>query len=107
LGAKRLAQFIRGSLEPTRPHLAKEILPDDGGLLDQLDYVVDCLQAEGRWVLVVFDGFDELFVGEGITKNLLDKLLTWAQTQSLIFVTGSRRPLRELCRSSDLRSSVL
>ena len=76
-------------------------------MLDLLDFVVDSLQEDSKRVLVIFDGFDELFVSEGITKNLLDKLLTWAQTQALVFVTGSRRPLRELCRSSDLRSSVL
>jgi hypothetical protein len=104
---RRLAQVIRASLEPTRTDLAKEIIPDDVGVLDQLDYIVYCLQSEERRVLVIFDGFDELLIGEGITKNLLDKLLTWAQTQAFIFVTGSRRPLRELCRSSDLRSSVL
>jgi hypothetical protein len=104
---RRLAQVVRASLELARPDLAREILPEDAGVLDQLDFVVDALQEESKRVLVIFDGFDELFAGEGITKNLLDKLLTWAQTQAFVFVTGSRRPLRELCRSSDLRSSVL
>jgi NACHT domain len=103
---RKLAQVIRSSLEPARPDLARELKTEDAGVLDQLDFVVDSLQEESKKTLVIFDGFDDLFAGEGITKNLLDKLLTWAQTQAFVFVTGSRRPLRELCRSSDLRSSV-
>ena len=56
-------------------------------------------------LLVVFDGFDYALAGTGLTRNLWDQLRALAQKDSLRLVTGSRRPLRELCRTEDSRTS--
>ena len=45
------------------------------------------------------------YAGTGLTRNLWDQLRSLAQRTSLRFVTGSRRPLRELCRTEESRTS--
>ena len=53
----------------------------------------------------MLDGFDYALAGAGLTRNLWDQLRSLAQKTSLRFVTGSRRPLRELCRTEESRTS--
>ena len=60
---------------------------------------------EGTRLLVVLDGFDYALAGTGLTRNLWDRLRALAQRTSLRLVTGSRRPLRELCRTEETRTS--
>ena len=54
---------------------------------------------------MVLDGFDYALAGTGLTRNLWDRLRALAQRDSLRLVTGSRRPLRELCRTEESRTS--
>ena len=54
---------------------------------------------------MVLDGFDYVLDGPGLTRNLWDQLRSLAQKTSLRLVTGSRRPLRELCRTEGSRTS--
>lgn len=70
-----------------------------------LELVLEELQKAGKRLLVVLDGFDYALAGTGLTRMLWDQLRALAQRSSLRLVTGSRRPLRELCRTEESRTS--
>ena len=53
----------------------------------------------------MLDDFDYALADAGLTRNLWDQLRSLAQKTSLKFVTRSRRPLRELCRAEESRTS--
>lgn len=100
---RRFAMEIKIVLQPVRSPLADWIEEDAGH--EELGAVFDELQNEGGRLLAVLDGFDYALAGTGLTRNLWDQLRALAQRSSLRLVTGSRRPLRELCRTEESRTS--
>ena len=72
---------------------------------ESLDLVFTELEDRGARMLVVLDGLDHALTGTGFTRNLWDQLRSLAQKTSLRFVTGSRRPLRKLCKTEESRTS--
>ena len=72
---------------------------------ESLDLVFTELEDRGARMLVVLDGLDYALFGTGLTRNLWDQLRSLAQKTSLRFVTGSRRPLRKLCKTEGSRTS--
>ena len=72
---------------------------------ESLDLVFTELEDRGARMLVVLDGLDYALTGTGFTRNLWDQLRSLAQKTSLRFVTGSRRPLRKLCKTEESRTS--
>jgi len=102
---RRLAELVRSALAAPRPALAEALDLDDAGIHELLDLVLEELAREGVCLLVVLDGFDHVLAGTGLTRNLWDQLRALAQKRSLRLVTGSRRPLRELCKSEESRTS--
>ena len=101
----RFAHEVRAAVEGFRPHLAELIEAGDEAVHEVLGLVFEELENEGARLLVVLDGFDYALAGTGLTRNLWDRLRTLAQRTSLRLVTGSRRPLRELCRTEESRTS--
>ena len=117
---QRFAEEIKATFKPDlwepsgQPYL-QELL----GCIELSEYIdieneaghksLDCVFAElediGARILVVLDGFD--CMPPVATPNLWDQLRSLAQKSSLSLVTGSRRPLRELCRAQDSRTSSL
>ena len=102
---RRLAAEVKAALRPERTELSEYIDPDDAAVHESLDLVFEELAGEGARMLVVLDGFDYALAGTGLTRNLWDQLRSLAQKDSLRFVTGSRRPLSELCRTEESRTS--
>ena len=102
---RRLAREIRAALQPHRPELCELLAVEDEGIHELLVFVFDDLESSESRLLVVLDGFDYALAGTGLTRNLWDQLRALAQKTSLRFVTGSRRPLRELCRTEESRTS--
>lgn len=102
---QRFTEEVRAALAVVRAEIAEWIENDDSRVQEVLDLVLDELARDGERLLVVFDGFDYVLAGTGLTRNLWDQLLVLAQKTSLRLVTGSRRPLRELCRTEDSRTS--
>ena len=102
---RRLAAEVKTALRPERTQLSEYIDPDDAAVHESLDLVFEELAGEGARILVVLDGFDYALAGTELTRNLWDQLRSLAQRTSLRFVTGSRRPLRELCRTEESRTS--
>ena len=102
---RRFAEEIKSALRAVRPQLEELIELEDETMHEVLGIVFDDLDKEGTCILVVLDGFDYALAGTGLTRNLWDQLRVLAQTRSLRLVTGSRRPLRELCRTEESRTS--
>jgi len=102
---RRFSEEIRSALLPVRPDLANELDPNLGDLWDILPEVLELLEDEDQKVLAVLDGFDRVLGMTGITRNLWDYLRSLAEKKSLTIVTGSRRPLRELCKTEESQTS--
>ena len=102
---RRLAEEVRTALQPHRPDLSELLTFEDEGIHELLVLVFDDLERSGARLLAVLDGFDYALAGAGLTRNLWDQLRSLAQKASLRFATGSRRPLRELCRTEESRTS--
>ena len=102
---RRLAEEIKAALRPHRPDLSELLAFEDEGVHELLVLVFDDLETSGARILVVLDGADHVLAGAGLTRNLWDQLRSLAQKTSLGFVTGSRRALRELCRTEESRTS--
>ena len=117
---QRFAEEIKATFKPDlwepsgQPYLQKLL-----GCIELSEFIdienetghksLDCVFAElediGARILVVLDGFD--CMPPVATPNLWDQLRSLAQKSRLSLVTGSRRPLRELCRAQDSRTSSL
>lgn len=103
---QRFAQEIRTELMAAdRSALAGCIELEDGQVYEEIEYVFDELEKEEARLLVVLDGFDYALAGTGLTRDLWDHLRALAQRNSLRLVTGSRRPLRELCETKESKTS--
>ena len=104
---QRLASALKTGLQPVRSELSGHIDPEYERVHELLDDVFADLAKEKEIarILVVLDGFDHVLAGTGLTRNLWDQLRELARRPSLRLVTGSRRRLRELCRTREARSS--
>ena len=73
---------------------------------EQLGDVFEQLEDDDARLLVVLDGFDHVLAGTGLTRTLWGQLRDLTQrSDSLGFLTGSRRPLQELCKTEESRTS--
>ena len=102
---RRLASELRAALRQVGSELSGHIDTEYERIHELLDDVFADLAAGGMRVLVVLDGFDHVLAGTGLTRNLWDQLRELARRPSLRLVTGSRRRLRELCRTREAQSS--
>jgi hypothetical protein len=102
---KRFAAVVKDALAKAGSALADLIDLADSSLQELLVLVFDELDNDNKRLLVVLDEFDHVLEGTGLTRNLWDQLRALAQKGSLRIVTGSRRPLRELCKTDESRTS--
>lgn len=102
----KMAGSIREVLQPYDSELAQILNETDAETIaDMLQLVFDALADNKKRLLVVFDGFDFLPIGTGISPNLLDQLRSLVEKPSLSFVIGSRKRLRNLCKTEESRTS--
>ena len=102
---RRFAADLKAALQQDRPTLAGHLDLEDESIHELLGLIFDELDAESSRVLIVFDGFDYVLNGANLTRNLWDQLRALAQKPSLRLVAASRRPLREVCRTEESRTS--
>lgn len=102
---RRFAEAVKAALAKPLPGVAAYLDLDDPTLHELLGLCFQEMEEKKARLLVVLDGFDHLRAGAGMTRTLLDQLRALAQMSSLRLVTGSRRPLRELCRTEESRAS--
>ena len=102
----KLADSIREALQSYDSELSG-ILDETGAELiaDMLQLVFDVLADDKKRLLVIFDGFDFLPIGTGISPNLLDQLRSLVEKSSLSLIIGTRKRPRELCKTEELRFS--
>ena len=101
------AKGIKLTVEQFRPEITGCIdLNDSESIYELLDLAFGELDRTGDRLLAVLDGFDHVLAASNITRMLWDNMLELARRHSsLTLVTGSRRPLRELCTSEESQSS--
>ncbi len=99
------AAAIREALQAVGSDLYDSIDIKDEKIHELLGLVFEELDDKSMRMLVVLDGFDYVLAAPGLTRNLWDQLRVVAQKPSLRLVTGSRRPLRELCRTEESKTS--
>lgn len=102
---KRFAEVVKKALTAANLDVADYIELDEDGIHELLDLAFQELEQQDKRLLVVLDGFDHVLAGTGITRHLWDQLRSLAQKSSLRLVTGSRQPLRELCKTEESRTS--
>jgi len=102
---RRFATVVKEALSIPLTEIGECIRPEDDNVYEYLCLAFDELEKKSVRLLIVLDGFDHVLAGTAITRNLWDQLRSLAQKTSLRLVTGSRRPLRELCKSEDSRTS--
>ena len=100
---KQFAEAVKNALSRVGSALGDYIDLTDQSRHELLVLVFDELDKDNKHLLVVLDGFDHVLAGTGLTRNLWDQLRALAQKRSLRLVTGSRRPLRELCKTDESR----
>jgi len=100
------AKGIKLTVEQFRPEITECIdLNDRESIHELLDLAFGELDRTDDRLLAVLDGLDHVLATSNITKMLWDNMLELARHSSLTLVTGSRRPLRELCVSEESQSS--
>jgi len=102
---RRVAEELKLVLERTRPEVAEYLALEDVEIRERMQLTTQELHDKGDRVLLVMDGFDDVVANPGITREIWDNLRAVAARKRLRFVTGSRRPLRELCRDEDARTA--
>lgn len=98
---RRFAVTVKNALATCRPDIAELIEPEKERVHELLDLALSELDDNGERLLMIWDGFDNILIGTRLTPNLLGQLRALTQRKSLRLVTGSRRPLRELCRTKE------
>ncbi|MBD2094262.1 ATP-binding protein [Trichocoleus sp. FACHB-591] len=100
------AKEVKSTIKQFRPEVAECIdLNGNSNPHEFLDLAFGELDRTGDRLLAVLDGFDHVLAASNITRMLWDNMRTLALHPSLTLVTGSRRPLRELCASEESKSS--
>ena len=103
---RRLAESVKASLQPIHAELADWIDVEYPRVHEQLGDVFEQLEDEDARLLVVLDGFDHVLAGTNLTRTLWGQLRDLTQSSdSLRFLTGSRRPLHELCKTEESKTS--
>ena len=102
---RRFAEKIKSALQPVQPDLAEYLELEDESLLYLLRLVFEEMDRKQIRLLAVLDGFDHVLAKSNITRNLWDEMRDFGQRPCLRLVTGSRRRLRELCRTEESQTS--
>jgi hypothetical protein len=102
----RLATVLKTALRDAgESDLVEDLKPSDEGVFDSLECLRDELTGDSKRVLLVMDGFDHVLASDGITRQTWDVMRTLSQGKGLVMVTGSRRGLRDLCRTQESAAS--
>ncbi|MDL5051962.1 hypothetical protein QQ056_00010 [Oscillatoria laete-virens NRMC-F 0139] len=100
------AKGVKSTINQFKPEVAEYIeLTDSSSVHELLDFAFGELDGTGDRLLAVLDGFDHVLAAANVTRMLWDNMRTLALHSSLTLVTGSRRPLQDLCASEDSKSS--
>jgi hypothetical protein len=100
-----LVQQISDQIASFNKDYADHLRGADGSGYSELREVIDILDGEKVKILLLWDGFDKAFGSSRLTRNLWDQLRDLASRPGLRILTASRKPLHELPRDSDSKTS--
>ena len=102
-----LAEAMQRSLEPIHPELSEYFELDGVRVKERLQAVIQELAAADERLLIVLDGMDNTMANPRITREIWDNLRSLARQPVVRYLTSSRRPLRDLCRTDESRAADL
>ena len=102
---QQIADELQKVFADSWAEIAELLKFEDVELRERMQLVGRELAQTDDRVLMIMDGFDEVLANPGITRAIWDGLLRIADLPVLRLVTGSRLPLRELCRTEESRTS--
>jgi hypothetical protein len=102
---QRFAEGLGEGFRRTWPEGAELLSFEDVELQERLALVGRELAETEEEVLLILDGLDHVLANPGITSRVWDGLMAISSLPVLRIVTGSREPLRELCRTEEARSA--
>jgi hypothetical protein len=102
---RMFAVLVKDQLERCKSEFAEYLVVDDPQIYSYLKYVMAALDGAGQKILTVMDGCDYALASNQLSRNLWNNIRRLAEGASLCLLTGSSKPLRELCQSEDAASS--
>jgi hypothetical protein len=102
-----VAEAMQRALQPIHPELSEYFELEGIRVKERLQAVIQELAAGNERLLVVLDGMDSSLANPGITREIWDNLRSLARQPVVRYVTASRRPLRDLCRTEESRAADL
>jgi hypothetical protein len=102
---RSLVQQIANQIAPVYKDYADHLRGAGGNGYSELREVIDILDDEKVKILLLWDGFDKAFGSSRLTRNLWDQMRDLASRPGLRIVTSSRKPLHELPRDSESKTS--
>jgi hypothetical protein len=102
---KGMAVTLGEQLTAFGPEARTYFFEPDGQTSQGVKEFFEIAGSEDRIVLLVMDGMDQPLSSEGLTRTTWDNLNGLANRKRFRFLAASRQPLRQLCNSSNGRSS--
>jgi len=102
-----VAEAMQRALQPVRPELSEYFELEGIRAKERLQAVIQELAAADERLLVVLDGMDSTLANPRITREVWDNLRSLARQPVVRYLTASRRPLRDLCRTEESRAADL
>jgi hypothetical protein len=102
-----VAGAMQRSLQPVHPELSEYFELDGIRIKERLQAVIQELAAADERLLIVIDGMDDTLANPRITREVWDNLRSLARQPVVRYLTASRRPLRDLCRTEESRAADL
>jgi len=100
------SQQVAAQVRPEGENLEKLFGDPAKRRFENIEFVFsEILKEQKRRALLIFDGMDNILQSGEVSKNVWDNLRALAEIRSVRFLTGTRRPLSELCASEESRTS--
>ena len=100
-----LVQQIADQVASFNKDYADHLRNADGNGYSELREVIDIFDGEKVKILLLWDGFHKAFGSSRLTRNLWDQMRDLGSRPGLRIVTASRKPLHELPRDSESKTS--
>src|SRR5262249_9137073 len=99
------AGSLKTALAAKGSELAEFLDPSSANPVDLITLVLDEMTKQKVRILAILDGFDHVLAKVTVSRNTWDTMASFARKNSLLFATGSRQRLRELCKTEESRTS--
>jgi len=102
---KQLAGKLAEAIQPFDKNLSDEITAAGESVGDVVKTVLSLLSDDKKRILLIINGLDKVLSSSSISRNFWDYIRDLALGYSLRIVTGSQKPLREICFTKESQTS--